>query len=96
MIEVLSARRREAEIVLPRIDDRDQSMHTIYATDLAVTAERLLDAGGGSPRDLAAASRTLRLGPDMFDEIENWRRSFFSINTPEDLEEARRILGEDP
>jgi len=85
--EVVSHRTR-ADIVVPRIEDRDQTLHAVYATSLAGSADRILAEGGGSPRDLGAECRVHRLGAADFEAISGWERSFWSIDTQESLARA--------
>lgn len=82
-----------AEIVLARLDDRDQTLHACYSRDLVMEAGQILRDGGGSPRDLQRRHRVLRLEASDFDGIHEWERSFQSLNTPEDLAAAESAAG---
>ncbi len=84
----------EVDVVIPHIDGQLQPMHAVYARDacrgaigaaLARGDRRMISFLDGLAVRKVGEAELRRFDPEL--------RSFFNVNTPEDLTEARRIAG---
>jgi molybdopterin-guanine dinucleotide biosynthesis protein A len=83
---------RDADVVIPRVDDRLEPMHAVYrrATALAAAADAL---ARGQQRMTAflASVRVVEVLDDALRRLDPDLRAFFNLNTPDDLAEAERL-----
>lgn len=94
VVSAIAARAGEADVVMPRIGGRYHPLHALYSTDLAGEADRLLGLGRRAVRALTDGRRVLYLTGADLAHLPGHERSFTNLNTPEDLEAARRALRE--
>jgi molybdopterin-guanine dinucleotide biosynthesis protein A len=94
VVSVVAEHAGEADLVLPRVGGRTHVLHALYERSLREQADRLLLAGERRVRGLAAPDRTLCLEEGDFACVPGFERSFLNINSAEDLERAREMLGD--
>jgi molybdopterin-guanine dinucleotide biosynthesis protein MobB len=75
------------DMVVPIVDGHLEPLHAVYGPGCLAPAQTLLEAGRNSILELLPRVRVATVG---FDSM----RPFFNVNTPEDLEEARRRAAE--
>jgi len=92
VVSVIAGRAGEADVVMPRIHGRFHPLHALYSRDLAGEADRLLGLGRRAVRALTDGCNVLYLTEEDFAHLPGHERSFTNVNTPEDLEAARRLL----
>jgi len=84
----------QADVVMPRLATGLQPMHAVYSKSCLPHLERMAKEQRLKVQDLAeAAGLTVKLVPekDLLD-VDPQLLSFFNINTPADLEFARKLL----
>lgn len=72
--------------------DKPQTLHARYSQACYDVAKRLLTVGGGGFVDLLPLVNTRYVLEEEMTDYEGAFDSFFNINTPVDLEEARALL----
>lgn len=95
LLEHLLSLSREADVVVPRWKDRYQTLQTVYARKKCLKAvdEALAQ---GERRMISFYPQVLvrHVPPEEVEEYDPTGRSFFNVNTPEELAEAERFLAE--
>lgn len=83
------------EAVVPRIRGQMEPLHAVYARSNLPIVEALLAKNDGTsrPQDLIARVRVRYVGEEELRSLDPDLRSFFNVNTEEDLARARRMLG---
>lgn len=93
LLEYLLSLAEEADVVVPRWDGRYQTLHAVYARKKVLRAvERVLDEGERRMISFYPYVRVHTVSPEKIAEFDPKGRSFFNVNTPEDLAEAERFL----
>lgn len=84
------------DAVVPDVSDHLQPMHAVYRVEPCRAAIRAaLERGDRRMISFLDDVKTFRVGVDMLARVSgDVRRSFFNINTPDDLAEAQRIYAE--
>lgn len=84
----------QADVVMPRLMTGLQPMHAVYSKACLPHLERMVKAHQLKVQDLAeVAGLTVKLVPEKdFLDVDPQLLSFFNINTPADLEFARKLL----
>jgi molybdenum cofactor guanylyltransferase len=85
----------DADVVIPVVDGREEPMHAVYR--VASCREAIRAALARQQRRMIAFLddvRTYRLEEAALRQIDPELRSFFNVNTPEDLEAARRLAAQ--
>ena len=93
LIELLAERRAGFDAVVPVVGGHPQPLAAFYATSCLAVVRALLDADGGR-RSLRAALEQLNVcyvGESQLLTADRRLRSFFDLDTPQDLATARRI-----
>jgi molybdopterin-guanine dinucleotide biosynthesis protein A len=80
------------DAVVPRTVDGVQPLCAVYARRLKSRVRRHIESGHLKVQDLLAAIRVRELGPDEIASIDPTGRSFFNVNTPDDFEQAVRLV----
>jgi molybdopterin-guanine dinucleotide biosynthesis protein MobB len=75
------------DMVVPIVDGHLEPLHAVYGPGCLQPAQALLESGRNSILELLPRVRVATIGFDSIDP-------FFNVNTPEDLEEARRRADE--
>jgi molybdopterin-guanine dinucleotide biosynthesis protein A len=98
LLSGLAALRAGWDAVVPEIDGRPQPHCAVYARAAAGMAEAVFQAGGRSLRELldAPGLRVLYVPDEQLRVWDPTLRSFLNVNTPDDLDLAREILGRGP
>jgi molybdenum cofactor guanylyltransferase len=82
------------DVVMPSVDGRPQPMHAVYRREPSRDAiGRALDRGHRRMISFLGDLRVRRVAEDELRQHDPELLSFFNVNTPEDLVEARRIAG---
>lgn len=96
LLRWLSARADPFDVVMPIVADREQPMHAVYRRESCGRA--IDDALAHGKRRMIAFLDDLavdRVDEAAIREVDGDLRSFFNINTADDLEEARRLVSDD-
>jgi molybdenum cofactor guanylyltransferase len=84
----------EADAVVPRLDGEAEPFRAVYARAACLGPIRAaLDAGRLRVISFFQDVRVRWVETGEIDRFDPQRLSFFNVNTPEDLEEARRLAG---
>ena len=94
LLRYMIALPRDYDILIPKIGDKIEPMHAIYSRRCLQPAERLLEAGHLKIADMFPELRVRYLLQEVIEKYDPEHRSFFNINTPDQLEEARAIIEE--
>lgn len=80
----------DADAVCPVADGRDQPLAACYAPSALICAERLVSEGQDSMRSLLAAINVRRIPESEWQAVAP-AEALMDVDTPEELEAARRI-----
>ncbi len=94
LLRYMIALPRDYDILIPKIGDKIEPMHAIYSRRCLQPAERLLETGHLKIADMFPELRVRYLLQEVIEKYDPEHRSFFNINTPDQLEEARAIIEE--
>jgi molybdopterin-guanine dinucleotide biosynthesis protein A len=93
LLEHLLSLAPEADVVVPRWNDTYQTMQTVYARKPCLKAvDAALEKGQERMISFYPDVRVRHVMPEEVAEYDPTGRSFFNVNTPEDLAEAERFL----
>ena len=96
VIERLLARAEGHDAAMPYVQTFAQPMHAIYRVEPCRAAIRaVLESGGRRMISFLDDIDTVRIDEAEIRQIDPDIRSFFNVNTPDDLAEARRIAAGD-
>lgn len=79
------------DVVIPRVSGLTEPLHAIYSKDCLQPMERLLSAGGLRIVDFFPEVRVRYVEEEEIRLFDPQCLSFFNINTPKDLEKAKRL-----
>ncbi len=84
------------DIVIPNVEGKLQSMHAVYSKACLPFLRALVEAGTLKVQDLCNCPelRVHRIPQSAFTAVDPELRSFFNINTPDDLAQAKTWIGE--
>lgn len=85
---------RDYDILAPRLGDKIEPLHAIYSKSCLQPTKRLLEAGHRKIVDLFGKVRVRYLSQEVIERYDPEHRSFFNINSPNELSEARAIIEE--
>lgn len=95
LVEHLLGLTSEADVIVPRWQDTYQTMHAVYARKNCLRAvEKALEKGEQRMISFYSDVKVRPVPPEEVAEIDPQGRSFFNVNTPEDLAEAERLLAQ--
>jgi molybdopterin-guanine dinucleotide biosynthesis protein A len=95
LLRHLLRRAQGADAVVPVVRGRPEPLCAVYRRTVLPPAETLLQAGGGSLRDLFARLRVHFVPEPELRQVDPELVSFLNLNTPEDYEWAlHRLSGE--
>lgn len=95
LLEHLIALSPKADVVVPRWNDRYQTMQSVYARKKCLSAvEDALDRGERRMISFYPHVKVRIVSPEDVAEFDPKGRSFFNVNTPEELLEAERFLAQ--
>jgi molybdopterin-guanine dinucleotide biosynthesis protein A len=84
---------RDYCILAPKVGDKVETLHAIYSKDCLPWMAELLEAGHLRINDLFSIVPVRYLSLEELDRFDPEHRSFFNINSPGQLEEAKKIIG---
>jgi molybdopterin-guanine dinucleotide biosynthesis protein A len=91
IIRLLVGRAHEADVIVPRAAGELQTLHAVYSTACLPHIEARLHAGRLKITGFFDEVRVLELPEAVFAPYRPPAIAFMNVNTPEDLERARRI-----
>ena len=94
LLRYMIALPRDYDILTPRLGDKIEPLHAIYSRNCLPAIARLLEAGHKKIVDLFSKVRVRYLSQEVVERYDPEHRSFFNINTPDQLAEARAIIEE--
>jgi molybdopterin-guanine dinucleotide biosynthesis protein A len=85
----------DVDVVMAKLQNGLQPMHALYHTNCLPVMEHMISAGDLKLHRLAdhPALRVRLVVPEELSLVDPQGRSFYNVNTPEDLEAARLLLG---
>jgi molybdopterin-guanine dinucleotide biosynthesis protein A len=92
LLRYMIALPRDYDILAPRLGDKIEPLHAIYSRSCLPTIARLLEAGHLKIIDLFGEVLVRYLTEEAFEKYDPEHRSFFNINSPDQLAEARAII----
>ena len=94
LIETLVRLAEQQDVVMPNVEGREQPMHAIYRVAACRAAVRAaLEQGRRRMIAFLDDVRTLTVEEPDLRRLDPELRSFFNVNTPDDLALARQIAG---
>lgn len=88
-----SAANAAVEVVVPYWNEQYQTMHAVYRRDACLAAvNEALAQGQKRMISFYPAVRVHTIGPDVISRFDPAGRTFFNVNTPEELEQAEMII----
>lgn len=95
LLEYLITLSTQADVVVPRWNDRYQTMQSVYARKNCLAAvEDALAQGERRMISFYPQVKVRIVSPEEIAEYDPRGRSFFNVNTPEDLFEAEQLLAQ--
>jgi molybdopterin-guanine dinucleotide biosynthesis protein A len=94
LLRYMIALPRDYDILIPRLGDKIEPLHAVYSRNCLPAIARLLEAGHKKIIDLPGKVRVRYLSQEVVERYDPEHRSFFNINTPDQLVEARAIIEE--
>lgn len=95
LLEHLVALSPKADVVVPRWNDRYQTMQSVYARKKCLKAvEETLARGDRRMISFYPQVKVRMVSPEEVTEFDPTGYSFFNVNTPEDLIEAERLIAQ--
>jgi molybdenum cofactor guanylyltransferase len=83
----------QADVVIPRPAGEYEPLHAVYDKGCLPEIEASLEAGDMRMISFFPRVRILAVEDDELDRFDPDRRSFFNVNTPDELAQAERLLG---
>ncbi len=80
------------DVIIPRVDDHPQGFHALYSARCLEPIRADLDADRLKVIGFHNRVRVRYIDPAEYEQFDPQGYSFYNINTPEDLEEARRLI----
>jgi molybdopterin-guanine dinucleotide biosynthesis protein A len=84
---------RGHDVVIPRIGRLLEPLHAIYSKSCLEPIDRLLARGWLKIIDFYSEVRVRYVEEDEVDIFDPQHLSFFNVNTPNDLEEVKKLVG---
>lgn len=95
LLEHLVELSAKADVVVPRWNDRYQTLQSVYGRKKCLKAvEDALERGEQRMISFYPQIKVRIVPPEEVSEYDPTGRSFFNVNTPEDLSEAERFLSQ--
>lgn len=95
LLEHLVELSEKADVVVPRWNDRYQTLQSVYARKKCLKAvEDALESGEQRMISFYPQVKVRIVPPEEVAEYDPTGRSFFNVNTPEDLSEAEEFLSQ--
>jgi len=84
----------EADVVVPRLGEYVETLHAVYSQTCLPVIQEHLAAGNYKIANLFPRLRVRYVEGEQISRFGSVERLFFNVNTPQDLQEARRLAGE--
>ena len=85
----------KADVIVPEWRDNYQTMHAVYARKKVLRAvEQVVEEGERRMISFYPHVKVYTVSPEEVAEYDPKGRSFFNVNTPEDLADAERFLAQ--
>ncbi len=81
------------DVIMPRRGEYYEPLHALYSRRCLPTVEHHIRTGERRVLHALAGLRVRYLAADELDRYDPLHLSFFNVNTPQDLERARSLLG---
>jgi molybdopterin-guanine dinucleotide biosynthesis protein A len=81
------------DFTLPKVDGLYEPLHAVYSKNCIAPIETILAQGKKVIIELFDYVKVKFIGAEEIDRFDSQRLSYFNINTEEDLELARKIVG---
>lgn len=95
LLEHMLEQSSNADVVVPRWDDNYQTLHAVYNRKRTLRAvEQALAEGERRMISFYPQLRVHVVEPEQISQYDPKGRSFFNVNTPDELLEAERLLAE--
>lgn len=95
LLEHMLAQSSNADVVVPRWEDNYQTLHAVYNRKRTLRAvEQALADGERRMISFYPQLRVHVVEPEQISQYDPQGRSFFNVNTPDELLEAERLLAE--
>ncbi len=95
LLEHLLSLAQKADVVVPRWNDRYQTMQSVYARKRCLDAvEQALARGDQRMVSFYPQVKLRIVAPEEAQQFDPSGRSFFNVNTPEELLQAERFLAQ--
>jgi molybdopterin-guanine dinucleotide biosynthesis protein A len=91
LLDYLIALRAEADVIIPRLNGEAEPFRAVYARVCLNPIRAALDANRRRVISFFPDVRVRFVDEPEIDRFDPAHRTFFNINTPEDLEQARRM-----
>ena len=91
LLEYLISLRSEADAIVPRLAGEAEPFRAVYARDCQGPIRAALDAGRMRVISFFSDVRVRFVETAEIERFDPRHLSFFNVNTPEDLEQARRL-----
>ncbi|MBI4299827.1 MAG: molybdenum cofactor guanylyltransferase [Chloroflexi bacterium] len=92
LVAYMAQKLNGCDILLPRLGGRIEPLHGFYSRRVLSTVERMLQQGKGSVKELVARCKTKYIEEEEIRRLDPAALSIWSLNTPEALEAARRLI----
>jgi len=101
LLRYMAEQSRDYDVLVPRLDEEllDFSLHplhAIYAKRCLPVIEQVFASGSRTIRDIYPMVKTVYLKKDDIARFDHDEFSFFNINTPHDLAQAKMLLKKYP
>jgi molybdopterin-guanine dinucleotide biosynthesis protein A len=83
---------RDYDALLPRVEEKTEQLHSIYSKKCLPVIERALQAGRLKISAFLDYINVKYVAEDIINKYDPQHRSFFNVNTAEQLKEAQDIL----
>ncbi len=92
LIQYLISLKDDYDVVMPQSESGYETMHAVYSRQCLKVIKASLDEGELKVDRILPKIRTRMVGPsELRPYLEGITSPFFNINTPQDLEEARKL-----
>jgi molybdopterin-guanine dinucleotide biosynthesis protein A len=92
LLEYMLGQGADYDVIVPRWQGRYEPLHAVYARHCLALVRNSLQDGGAKMTDFFAKARVMEIEPAEIEAFDPEGRSFFNINTPQELKLAEEIL----
>jgi len=97
LLRYMAEQPRNFDVLVPRLGEKSfgvelQPLHAVYAKNCLLSIKEVLDSGSRTIRDIYPMVKTVYLEQEEIACYDPEGRSFFNINTPQDLALAESLV----